>query len=106
MVGFEEKLVRGHVLKERLEMVEKAIHVQNAAGFCVKAELEPGERFKQLFERSDSSGEGDKTIAQIDHELLTLVHGADDTQVRDSGVPEFSVHQRFWDHSDDLSSGA
>jgi hypothetical protein len=38
--------------------------------------------------------------------LLTLVHGADDTQVRDSGVPEFSVHQRFWDHSDDLSSGA
>lgn len=105
MVRFEKKLIFGDGLQERLEVVEKTVDVQNAARFVVKPELEPGEGFEQFFERSDASGKSNETVAEIHHQLFALVHGVDDTKVSEPGVSEFSVHQRFGDDADDMSSG-
>ena len=55
---------------------------------------------------AEAAGQRDEAISQLGHERLALVHGADDVELRQAGVPDLAGHQRLGNHPDDLTTSA
>lgn len=96
----EESLVV-HVVNERDQRVVVALDVEEADGAGVETELGPGEDLEEFVERADAAGERDEAASDVGHHLFALMHGVDDVQGVDAGVPEFAVHELLGDDAGD-----
>ena len=78
-------------------------HIQQGAGFVVKTQLQPSERFKQFLQGSKPPRQRDHGIGQFHHARLADVHVGHDLQAREPVVGHLGIHQHVRDHTDHLA---
>lgn len=94
-----------HDVEKFQHRCEEAGDVEQADGFVVQAELEPRQCLEQFFQRTDAAGQDDEAIAEVRHQLLALMHGADAVHFSCPGVGEFLVGEVMRDDANDFASG-
>ena len=92
-------------LQELQHAVVVAVHIEQADGLVVVAQLAPSPDLEQFLEGAYAAGQGDEGIAALGHHGLALVHGLDDVQFVAGMVGQLLVHQRLRDHSHDAATG-
>ncbi len=95
----------GHLFNEPDESVVEAGDIQQAHGLGMESQLEPGQRLEQLIHRSESTGQRDEGVAQVDHALLALVHGFDHAEVGDPRMLDLAFHEGAGDDADHAAAG-
>ena len=100
LARLDESLVRS-VGEEAEEVVEEPVGVQQPATLVVDAELGPGDRLHELFERAEAAGQHDERIGQVRHERLALVHGRHHMQVAQGPMGDLVTRERLGDDPDD-----
>ena len=60
------------------QRIEKAVYVEQTHRLGVDAQLDPGDRLEQFFQRAETAGQGDEGVGQLGHARLALVHRLND----------------------------
>ena len=98
LTGLDESLF-DRIAHEDQQVVEEAVHVQDAAGLVVDPELRPRDGLHELLVGPEPAGQHDEGIRELGHERLALVHGAHHMQVAEGAMGDFVAGQRLGDHA-------
>lgn len=82
----------------------EAVNVGKQNGFCVAAELGPGELLDEFFQRANTAGQSDKGIGAFEHELFAGVHVGDDDHVICAIEHDFALFEKFRDDACDFAA--
>src|SRR5690554_3867144 len=63
-----------HCANHLKQWVVKPVHIENSAGFAVRAKLCPGPGLKYLFQGTYTARNGDKAVCKLCHFGFALVH--------------------------------
>src|SRR6266478_3467573 len=93
------------MIDERLELLPIAGNVDDDDRLVMQQELLPGDDFKRFLNRADPAGEDGEGVGPLEHELLALVHAADDDQLVDAVVADFTVIEMRGNDAGDPATG-
>src|SRR5437870_461940 len=80
MFRFDEAVEDG-LVEPGEERVKEPVDIQEADRFLMIMKLGPSENLEQLVGGSEAAWQGGKTVGQVGHQGLTLVHSADDMEL-------------------------
>jgi hypothetical protein len=83
----------GQLIDHRPQQIEISVGIQEGARFVTNPELSPGPLFEYFFEAADAAGQSDKSVCQLRHFGLALVHGGDDVQFADGVMLNLAVRE-------------
>ncbi|CUY63096.1 Uncharacterised protein [Serratia marcescens] len=98
------KALIGDVLEELAQRAVEPVDVEQADRFVVIADLPPGPDFKQLFQRADAAGQGDKTVRQRRHTGFARVHIRHHFQFSQAAMRGFRFNQALGDNADSFTA--
>lgn len=81
-MGFLDESCGRRTVEKRQQRVEISVYIDKPARFSVQPELGPGQQFRHFFYGAESSGQGDESVGQPEHDHLPFVHGVNDAQFR------------------------
>src|SRR5229473_709241 len=93
------------MIDERLELLPIAGNVDDDDRLVMQQELLPGDDFKRFLDRADPAGEDGEGVGPLEHELLALMHAADDDQLVDAVVADFTVIEMRGNDAGDPATG-
>ena len=80
MFRFEEAIL-DRSIEPNQQRIKEPVDIQEADRLGMVAKLGPSENLEQLVGGSEAAWQGGKTVGQVGHQGLTLVHGADDMEL-------------------------
>ena len=97
-------------MEEGEERIKVALGVEEPDGFLMKAELSPGQDFKELLERSKAAWQGNEAIGQRGHSCLPGVHRVHHFKLGDASMLDplpidFPAEQALRNDARDVTAG-
>ena len=86
------------------ERIKVGIDIQQSDRLCVKAELSPRHDLTEFFKGSESAGQGDESVGNLDHHGLSFMHRANDPQFADIRPSDLTGQKSVGNDPDDLSA--
>ena len=80
--------------------------IEEGHRLVVKAELGPGEDFKELLEGAEPARQRDEAVGQLGHARLPGVHRINDFEAGEAFVADFPFKKRARDHPHRLAAGS
>jgi hypothetical protein len=96
----------GGAIEEEEEGIEIAFDVEERDGLVMKAELCPGEGFKEFVEGAETAGKSEEGVREFAHEGFAVVHGFYDVEVGEARVSDFLLDKAAGDDADDFAAGS
>ena len=93
-----------HMGEEDEQGFPEAVNIRHENGFCVAAELGPGELLDEFLQRADPAGQGNEGIGAFEHELFAGVHVGDDNHVIRAVEHDFALFEKFRDNACDFAA--